>query len=67
MSDCRFGVSPVNCPDSDPELFSVSVEVIPASRMAPRSTTGRVEFVGLRNRRYSRNNHYLHYNYVQTS
>ena len=25
MSDCRFGVSPVNYPDPDPELLSVYV------------------------------------------
>ena len=25
MSDCRFGVSPVNYPDPDPEVWSVGI------------------------------------------
>ena len=27
MSDCRFGVSPVNYPDPDPDLFRISAKV----------------------------------------
>ena len=36
MSDCRFGVSPVNYPDPDPGKFSLCVDRVPATECSTK-------------------------------